>query len=443
MNPMAIVRGLLRSLRDPLRRNSLLLLATYVVIALFGFFFWRIAEGRYGTEAVGSASALVSVVLLLHTLARLGLDIGLIRFLPNEADKPGMINTSLTIVGVFSAVLGLAFVLGVDYWIPALSSELGDWWHGLLFVVFAVVAGLVGLLRQGVFVAYRRAESSLLIEVMAGVRLPLLFALLSIGAFGVFVSWGLAGVTALVVGILLVMTMERKYRPVPRVRGRIVGDMVRFSLGNYVAETLREMPGFVLPIVVLRLFSDRLGDVAGKEMGAYFYIAWTVGSLITMVSYATGSSLLAESSLEPKSFRQNAARAGKFMLLLLVPAILLVFVLGDRVLMYFGRDYCDKALPLLRLLSLSGIPLAMNTIYVTQMRIQRRIWPVIGVYFFVALFTVGVGYSLMDRMELQGIGVAWLAGNCIVSLAIGLLMARSWLQKGGDKNQGSADTSTS
>ena len=435
MKPTTVAHGLVQYLRDPLRRNSLFLMATHGVIALFGFFFWRIAEGRYGTEAVGSASALVSAVLLLHVLARLGLDIGLIRFLPNETDKPAVINTSLTIVGSLCGVLALIFVLGVRTWAPALGFVRDNAGYALLFVLFTIVAGLVELLRQGVFVAYRMTHSSLAIEVVAGLRLPLLFVFLSLGAFGIFVSWGLAGVAALGMGIILVLLIQRGYRPVPAIRGKAVGNMLRFSLGNYIAESFREIPGFVLPIVVV--------GVLTAEMGAYFYIAWTVASVVMMISYATGSSLLAEGSLDPERLGANTVRAMRFMLLLLVPAIVLVFLLGDRVLAWFGPAYSENAFSLLRVLSVSGFPIALNTIYVTQKRIQRKMWPVICIYAFVAVCTVGVGYALMvHRMDLLGIGIAWLASNCLVAVVVGLLMTRSWLQARRNKSHGTADAST-
>jgi O-antigen/teichoic acid export membrane protein len=315
--------------------------------------------------------------------------------------------------------------------------------YALLFIVFTVAVGLVELLRQGVFVAYRKTQYSLAIEVVAGLRLPLLFAFLSLGAFGIFVSWGLAGVTALVVGVLLVMMIQRTYRPVPSIRGRVVGDMVRFSLGNYVAESFREIPGFVLPIIVVSVFAAKPESGSGTDMGAYFYIAWTMASVVMMISYATGSSLLAEGSLEPGRFRSNATRAVRFMLLLLAPAIVLVFLFGDRVLTWFGEGYHEKAFPLLCVLSVSAVPIAVNTIYVTQKRIQRKMWPVVCVYAFVAAFTVAVGYVLMDTMELLGIGIAWLAGNCLVAVVAGLLMTRGWLQARREKNQGNADASTS
>jgi O-antigen/teichoic acid export membrane protein len=444
MKPTGVARGLFQSLKDPLRRNSLFLLATHGVIAMFGFFFWRIAEGQYGTEAVGVATTLVSAVLLLHTMARLGLDIGLIRFLPDEADKPAMINTSFTIVGLFSAVLALAFILGVGAWARTLVFVRDNAWYAVLFIAFTVVTSLVELLRQGVFVAYRRTQSSLAVEVVGGLRLPLVLAFLSVGAYGIFMAWGLGGVAALSAGIVLILLAQRSYRPVPTIRRDVVGKMLRFSLGNYMAETLREVPGFVLPLIVVGLFTARMDADTGKEMAAYFYIAWTIASVVMMISYATGSSLLAEGSLDPKGFRTSSVRAVRFMLLLLTVAIVLVFLVGGRVLAWFKPEYSTNAFTLLRVLSVSGVPIAINTVYVTQKRIQRKIWPVICVYGFVAVFTVGVGYALMvDRMDLLGIGIAWLVSNSLVAVVVGGSMIRSWLQARRNQSQGNADGSTS
>jgi hypothetical protein len=73
---------------------------------------------------------------------------------------------------------------------------------------------------------------------------------------------------------------------------------------------------------------------------------------------------------------------------------------------------------------------------------ERKMWPVILIYAFVACFTVGVGYALIDRTDLLGIGIAWLASNSLVAVVVGGSMTRSWLQARRNKNQGSADVST-
>lgn len=440
MIPGRLFRGLVQSFQDPLRRNSIYLMATHGVIGLFGFFFWKIAFLQYGGPAMSQATTLVSAVLLLHILARLGLDIGLIRFLPEEEDKPGMINTAFTIVGLLSGVLSVAVVVGVGIWgsgrqLSIVADNIG---YSFLFVVFTVASSLVELMRQGVFVAGRSTQSSLVVEVVAGVRLLLLPALVALGAIGIFVAWGLAGLASLAVGMGLVVIFQKDYRPVLNLRRGVVGRMVRFSAGNYVAETLREMPGFLLPLIVSTVFASASGVVSGEDasMAGYFYICWTIASGIMMIAYATGSSLLAEGALDPRGFGATSLRAFQFMLLLLTLAIVFVFVVGGPLLAWFDSGTRENGFWLLRLLTLSGIPIAISTIYVTYQRMRRRLAPVILVHGFVAVFTIGVGSALLHRMELTGVGLAWLVSNTAVALVACVLMTSGWLRGRRQRRQG-------
>ena len=176
-------------------------------------------------------------------------------------------------------------------------------------------------------------------------------------------------------------------------------------------------------------------------MTAYFYISWTIASGVMMIAYATGSSLLAEGALDPRGFGARSLRAFQFMLLLLTGAIVSVFLLGGPLLSWCdkatgGTGYVDNGLWLLRLLSLSAVPIAVNTIYVTYQRMHRRVWPVVVVYGFVAVFTIVVGSALLDRMDLTGIGLAWLVSNSAVAVVACVLMTTGWLRARRQRRQG-------
>ena len=60
------------------------------------------------------------------------------------------------------------FVLGVGVWAKGLAVVRDNAWYAVLFIAFTVATSLVELLRQGVFVAYRRTQSSLAVEVAGG-----------------------------------------------------------------------------------------------------------------------------------------------------------------------------------------------------------------------------------------------------------------------------------
>ena len=417
MENAPVISWLTQYLKDPLRRNSFFLIVANIVMALFGFLFWMVAARLADSDKeIGLATALVSAIVLLTTFSRLGVDIGLIRFLPNEGNKQSIINTSLTIVGLFSILVALIFVLGLRVWSPALLFVRENILYLLLFALFTGAASLMTLLQQGVFVALRTTKFSFIMQAVAGLRLLLLVFLASFGAFAIFSSWGIALCVAFMVGIILIRRLEPKYRPLPGVNKKIVNDMLHFSLGNYIAESFKELPGCLLPLLVV--------NILNPEMGAYFYIAWTIAGIVFMISYATNFSLLAEGSYQPEKLRSNVIQSTKFIFLLLIPIILVIFFFGDLLLSFFGEAYSKEGLKLLWILAFSGIPLALNTIYITTKRIQKQVKPIIYIYIFIALFTIGVGYVLMRGMGLVGIGVAWILSNSIVTLFIGLAMIR-------------------
>jgi O-antigen/teichoic acid export membrane protein len=104
-----------------LYRNAVYLMLNSGVFALTGFVFWIAAAKLYPAEAVGLSSAAISAIGLLAVLSTLGLDYGLIRFLPGSGEKANdMINSCFTIGGVVSIVVSGIFLAGLGIWSPAL-----------------------------------------------------------------------------------------------------------------------------------------------------------------------------------------------------------------------------------------------------------------------------------------------------------------------------------
>ena len=72
------------------------------------------------------------------------------------------------------------------------------------------------------------------------------------------------------------------------------------------------------------------------------------------------------------------------------------------------------------ILVLGCIPFAINAVYVSVMRVKRRIKPVVGVYGGIAVVTIVVSYLLIQEMGLVGVGIGWLVGNLVVAFSVGL-----------------------
>lgn len=406
---------LINYLKDPLRKNSVFLIGTDVLLSAFGFFFWLLAARLYAASDVGVAIAVISAAQLLSLFSGLGFDVGIIRFLPDEEDKPAMINSCFTIVGLFSVLLALCFVSGLNIWSPVLVFLQRDVVFLTIFVLLVIGYSLFWL-QHHVFIGLRATEFSFIQSLIAGLRLALLPILVWLGTVGIVSSFGIGFCVALVVASFFIWKLHSTYRPIPVVRKRIVKDMVSFSFGNYIAESLNLLPGLILPMLVV--------NVVNPETGAYFYIAWMIVMLLLGVPRWTGSALLSEVSHGPQQVGRQVAKAARFMFVMLVPAILLLFFVGNSLLSLFGAQYAVEGSTLLRMLALSCVPIAFNELYVTLCLVDKKVKPVIYVRAFVAAATILGGYSLLEVMGLAGIGVAWLTGSIIVMLVTMPLMLR-------------------
>lgn len=406
-------------LNDPLFKNTYFLMLSSVTSAGAGFFFWLIAARFYSTEEVGLASAIIATMGLISMLSLLGFDISLVRFLPEREDKKELINSCLTISFIFSLALTLIFIAGISIWSPSLSIIRENKFLFLLFVLFTAAASLTNLQIGGVFVGFRKTEYVFVQNIAILVRIVIVPFLVAFGAFGIYVSYGLTPILAFVLGIFLISKVYPSYKPIPEIKKGVVRDIFHFSLGNYLAKIGEELPFFILPIMVI--------NILGAEKTAYFFIAWQISFLLLSVPRFTSASLLAEGSFSPTELNKTTKRAMKFIFALLLIAIIGIFLFGQYLLGLFGGEYAINSFGLLLILCIASIPYAVNTIYATLKRVQKETKPVIYVYGCTAFLTLIGSYLLMLSMGLIGVGIAWVAGNGIVSGCIGVDLMRKRL----------------
>ena len=115
------VTQLRHQIKDPLYRNSLLLMASTAMTSGLGFFFWMVVARYYTEYEVGIAAAIISAVSVLALISSLGLNVALIRFLA-KAEKPvEMINSFFTINVLIALVVSGIFIAGLDLWSPAIA----------------------------------------------------------------------------------------------------------------------------------------------------------------------------------------------------------------------------------------------------------------------------------------------------------------------------------
>ena len=408
------VTRLRQHLKDPLYRNSIFLITNTAVTTGLGFFFWMVVARFYTVYEVGVGSAIISAVYFLALLSTLGLDVAIIRFLPKSQKPVELINSCLTLNGIMALVIGGIFIAGLSLWSPKLVFVRENAMFILAFLLFTFGWTLSGMIGS-IFIAKRRAEFNLAkntIFSLLKIPLPILLVLF-FHAFGIVSSWGIAtGIAVAVCLFFFLPRVQESYKPVPNLNLNIVKNIWKYSVGNYLVSILAATPSFIPPIMIVNRLSG--------EQNAYFYIAWTIASILFSIPFAASQSLFAEGSHSEDKLRINANKAFKFALVLLVPAIILLVVLGKWLLLLFGASYSSNALTLLWILGSSSIFVGINSIYYTILLVRHRIKELLVLRGLIAIAVLATSVLIMPAMGIVGIGYAWLGAQALVTIYVAL-----------------------
>ncbi len=399
--------------RIPLYNNAIFLIMANVLSAIIGLVFWIIAARFYRTEDVGLASAAISAVSLLAMLANFGLGYGLIRFLPrSDKSAKDMINSCFTIGSLASVMVAFIFLGGLGFWSPALLFIRHNPIYVTAFVLFTIALTLSSLIEPA-FIAERRAGFVLAKNIIFNILRFLLVIVLAafFHTFGIFASWGIAIGVAFLLGVFVFLPRAQPgYRPFFAINRMAVNDMLHFSFANYIGSLLWTAPTYILPIIVVNLL--------GAEPNAYFYIAWTMGNMLAIIPIAISTSLFAEGSYDEERLGINIRRSLKMIALILVPAVILIVAIAPQLLLLFGGSYSENATTLLRLLTLSTLPQAINVVYLDIKRVEKKLKIIVGLTTLTAVITIGLSYWLLPHMGFNSTGIAWFTSQGTIALVI-------------------------
>jgi O-antigen/teichoic acid export membrane protein len=237
-------------------------------------------------------------------------------------------------------------------------------------------------------------------------KLILPIFLVALGAYGIFMSMGIAIAVAFLFSLLFLI-LRFNYFPKPIIDRIVVRRMTKFSLGNYIAGFIGGLPAMVLPILITNLI--------GAKFSAYFYLDMMIANLFYIIPMATSQSLFAEGSYSERNLKIQLKKAIKLISLLLVPAILATFLFGKYVLLVFGKEYSNEGVIFLQILAISGIFISINFIGNSIFYIKHRIKLIIlanfiGTSIILSLSIIFIHYSLL------GIGAGWLLGQGMASV---------------------------
>src|SRR5665811_526540 len=147
----------LRSLyTDPLYRNSLALMLNSAIGAFFGLMFWIVAARTMPSKDIGLATAAISAAALIVGLSKVGIDAGLVRYLPESKNKNGLYSTIVMVTLVLALVLTAVFMLGIIIFSPALSF-ISEGWFLPVFFAYIAVTSIYSVLNLSFILTFQRS----------------------------------------------------------------------------------------------------------------------------------------------------------------------------------------------------------------------------------------------------------------------------------------------
>lgn len=402
--------------KSPLYRNALFLMINSAAGSALGFLFWLIMYRVYDTNDIGFAVALFSTVSFVSSLALLGYNVSLVRYLPEAEDQVGLINASLTMVGSFAILLGLVYLLVIAVFNLGLAFVLQNPVYLVGILLGSVAAGM-GTVYDAVVLALRRADLGLWRGVsMALLKIPIALGIaftltqpFGVGRLGVFLALVLAtGASVIIEGLWLLPRVLPAYRVRPRFDFSRLRTFFRFSAGNYTAAVVGAAGGSLLTPMIL--------VVQGAGAVSYFYAASAVAGLLGVIPGAAFASFFAEASQKASNNvdrHRDERRALLLAIVLLAPAIVVMLVFAPFLLYVFGgsTDYSVHATAVLQILVFGAIPGLLGNVLVTRVRIRRRSLPLIVGASIATVVNLGLGYAWLQSSGINGLAQATVLGS--------------------------------
>jgi O-antigen/teichoic acid export membrane protein len=385
------------------------LVSSSAMNAVAGVAFWFVAARGFDESTVGVNAVLITTLSTVTNLASLGMDKGLIRFIPSYGRRARalVVRTyalACLVTMVLAPVVGVVLVNQVDE-LSIFSSG-----AGLLAFAAACLVWIIFDLQDSVLVAIRKTRVVPVANLgHALVKLGLLLAFVATTPkWGIFTAW--------VVPLVLIVPWVNRiiFRTLRTFEGRGHGTpetgMVRFAAAEHGAKILNLGLFDLLPIYVLAEL--------GERASAFYALAWTIAYNLMLINSNISTALLAEASHEVGQLPSQAAKALKQMALFVVPAVILLVVFAPLGLRVFGESYADEGTNLLRLLALVAIANMPVSIAIATLQARRQVARLFGLYALRTVFIGGLCVVLARRSGLNGLGWGWVIGEWAIALLV-------------------------
>ena len=391
---------------DPLLRNSVFIMLSTFVLAVFGFVFWLVNARIFSPEQIGLATTLISVSGFLGSISSLGLTSAVLKYLPTSEEKNQKMNTVINLISIVTLFSCLIFILFLPTFSPKIAFFQSVTSFVSLFILFSILGTLNSILEY-IFIAYRSSQFILIKNSILSIsRLFLPFIFVSMGALGIFMGTGVATTLAVCFGFFILFS-KFGYQFKAVISKDVLKKLGVFSMANYFTSNLQNIPYTLIPLLITNQLQT--------SDAAFYYMAMMVASFLFVIPQSQTQSLLTEGSYAGANLKKLTLKTIRYTVFLLTPAVLATLLLGRFVLLAFGKEYSDASFQLLQLLAISSYFVGINLIGNAVLNIQHRMKVLVGINFLRAVLII-VFIELLLPFKLLGVGLAWIIAQLLISI---------------------------
>jgi O-antigen/teichoic acid export membrane protein len=406
------VRGALQTSATLIVNSGALAIGT-VATAGLGFAYWWLAAQLFPPDAIGKASAILSVMALVGLLGDAGIGTLLMGEIVKHPGKaPGLVAAAVSVGLALGFGLALSFVFGADFLGSARLIE--GWVVGVAFVLgcgFAVVSKVVD---QALLGSLRGTSAMIRNVLFSAFKLALIVAAAAAGsASAIILTWVVAMLASWIGLDLLTRGGARRLVRTPdfyllhTLRGRV------FS--HYALDVALQAPLIIVPYLVLVLLSP--------ATTAAFASVWMLVSTAAVVPAVMATVLFPVVRAGPKQFQHLFLVSLTASLLFSLACAIFIFIYSQQILGIFNPAYPEIAGSSLRFLgfSLLGSTFKFHACALARLGdAMRRASPWFALGGLLELGFVVAGAKLGG---LEGLVLGWTLTVSIEGACVGLVWA--------------------
>lgn len=237
--------------------NSGALVGTALINSGLGFVYWWLAAKVYEQAVVGIASAVVSAMILLGSIAMLGLGTLLVGELARrKGQEAELISTAIAAVTLAAIAAALIFAIGMAIFTHDFDVLINNPIHLLLFVVGVIMTALTLMLDQAL-IGLLRGEVQLRRNIIASIIKVVLLGLIAwlvVDTTGmwIFAAWVISMVVSIVIPFRF---LAQSFGTRIVVQMRLMRELGTSALTHHWLNLALDAPIRAMPVIVTILLS--------------------------------------------------------------------------------------------------------------------------------------------------------------------------------------------